>query len=313
MKRKWMLTLMLTLFAAALGAAPAQATMTSVYVADQPGFSLTVKREEGYGNFIVSLRATSFCRGVGEDEDGYNDRKATHRGFWNGARLKGHGDHLRLVAGTDGLFESQREVLDVELLPDRIVGTFYSRAEGEGIGGRCQTGDYEGDPHVSFEARRYVRAGTELATRPDPAADAFYAQHSEALDIFLWADDSAVTKLQGAVGTTCTTRSGKKRRYRRGFQVRPPFPLVGPERSFEGHAGRRWLTQVGAAELSGQISGKAAFGTYRAAFAHRKGKNARFDAWCWNVSLELDDSVRFRATRFVPVAPVELGSGEKAG
>src|SRR5215212_8992132 len=170
-----MKTLVSILVAAAvlLGAGPARAVMNSVYVADQPGFSLTVKQEQGYGHFIVSLRATSFCRGVGEDDDGYADRAATHVGFWNGARLKRQGEyHYRLVARRNGLFESQREVLDVEILSDRMVGTFYSRAEGEGIGGTCQTADYEGDPHVSFEARRYVRVGNELATRPDPAADA---------------------------------------------------------------------------------------------------------------------------------------------
>jgi hypothetical protein len=297
-----------------LGVGPARAVMNSVYVADQPGFSLTVKQEQGYGHFIVSLRATSFCRGVGEDEDGYADREATHVGFWNGARLKRHGEyHYRLVAGRNGPFESQREVLDVEILPDRIVGTFYSRARGEGIGGTCQTADYEGDPHVSFEAPRYVRVGNELATKPDPAADAFYAQHSEALDIFLWANDSEVTKLQGAVGTACITRKGKKSRRRSAFQVRTPFPLVGAERSFDAHAGRRWPSQVGSAELSGRASDTVAFGTYRAAFAYREGKAARFHAWCHNVSLRLDDSVVFRATRFVPVGPAELGSDEEAG
>jgi hypothetical protein len=214
--------------------AAATAAETSLYIADQPGLSLTLKAH-GDHVFITSLRHTGYCRGAG----GFPDKVAEGgESFLGGpVELERNGRHLQFREKVTETFYS-RTVLKATV-EDNAIGGFYlseSSSSAEGDGG-CQTGSFEGDPRVYFRAQRYVPLGSESASEPDPAAPAVYFANSKVVEMYLWVDQGAVTDVRGTALSTCVKyrRIRPHRRVgrsRESFLLDPPFPLSPADNSF---------------------------------------------------------------------------------
>lgn len=292
----------LALVAVLLGAGSAQAE-TSIYVAEQPGFSITLKAE-GRHVFVTSLRDTGYCRGTGGHRDEVTEGKG--ESFLGGPEeLERTGRHLHYSEKVTETFYS-RTVIDAEIRPDAIVGSYLSESSSsaEGDGG-CQTGSPDGDPRVYFTAERYVPLGSELAAAPDPAAAAIYFAGSQPIEIYLWVEDGAVTDVRGSTFDTCISRH-RKRPHRRVERSRgapllyPPFAVSPADGSFYGTWGfrsssfgrsSRFGGTVGETEVVGALSETSKV-WHRGRVVQRCHTGTGPKGW-----------VPYQATRYVPVAP----------
>jgi hypothetical protein len=231
-------------------------------------------------------------------------------------KLRRRKGHLRLVRVRRGPFDSEREVIDGDVQPDRIVGSFSYFASGEGLGGSCES-DAPGfapefgqrEPPVSFEARRYVPLGSPLATPPDPAAEALYFQSSGQLEVLLGIQDSTVTELRGAAREACATRGGRHRVRRRVLEPESPFGVEAGENHFAAHAARDWPYLASSALLTGSISTEEVVGDYRAAIAYREGRSKHFQTRCRTGRTGGDGHLRYLATRYLPAQSVPGSAG----
>jgi len=302
MKRKWMLTLALLLFAATLGTGTARAE-TSIYVAEQPGLSITL-RAEGRHVFVTSLRHTGYCRGAGIHSDEVREAKGGESFLGGPEELDRSGRHLHYGEKVTDVFYS-RTVIDAEIRPDAIVGTYLdessSAAEGEG---GCQSGSPDGDPRVAFEAERYVPYGGELAAAPDPAAPAIYLANNRMIEIYLWVDDGAVTDIRGTALGTCVSFRRKLRPHRKvehsreGFLLDPPFALSPLDSSFSTDTHYDSSLIKRSVYFSGTVAKAETNGFLRETYEARE--DGRLEERC-RTGIARRGWVPYRAIRFVPV------------
>jgi hypothetical protein len=287
------------------GAARAE---TSLYVVDQPELSLIfeAKGDSLYGAY---LDAELLCYGAGSHWfEGAN--AVRHHEFETKPMLvPSREGRFRLVSRYRDSFDSSTEVLDGEVLPDRIVGTFSYEVAGEGTQGRCEQNAPgfepefgQREPAVSFEARRYVPLGRPTAADPDPAAEALYFRNTRQLEILLWASASAVTKVRGAARQTCFNRRHGRSAFREPLEPVPPFPLGAADGRFDVRAGQDFPYTNAASHLEGWVGSRSVLGRYRAAIASRNGPRKRFYEWCRTGGREGDGYVGFEAFRYVPAA-----------
>lgn len=306
--RRWTLALVpLTLSLLAFPLAGSAEAETSLYLTEQPGLSLEFKAEGG-SLYVTYLHAVVLCYGAG----GHWYEGAKPANHWSfrakPTKLRRRDGHLRLVRRRSGPFDSEREVLNVEVLADRIVGSFSYFASGEGIGGSCESdapgftpefGQHE--PPVSFEAPRYVPLGSPLAAPPDPAAQELYFQGSGQLEILLGVQGSTLTQLRGSAREACENRRGRHRVRRRLLELEPPVALEAGGSALQARASRDWPYLVASSLLTGSVSTEEIAGDYRAAIAYREGRRKPFDARCRTGSRGSDGHLPFRATRYLPV------------
>jgi hypothetical protein len=288
--------LILALVAALLGAGSAQAE-TSIYVAEQPGFSITLKAK-GRRVFVTTLRDTGYCRGTGAHRDEITEGKG--ESFLGGpAELERTGSHLHYSEKVTETFYS-RTVLNATLRPDAIVGTYLSESSSpvEGDGG-CQTGTPDGDPRVYFTAKRYVPLGSELAVPPDPAAPAIYLANTRTIEMYLWVDGGAVTDVRGTIVETCLRPHHRPYRSRGHFLLYPPFALSPSDGSFSTEAHYDSSAIRRAVYLSGMVADAETAGLLRETYEARE--RGRLEERCGTGTAKRG-WVPYRAIRFVPVA-----------
>ena len=295
-----MLTLMGLLFAAAFDAGAARG-QTSIYVAEQPGFSITLKAE-GRRVFITSLRRTGYCRGTGIHSDEVRETKGGESFLGGPEELERTGSHLHYGEEVTETFYS-RTVLNATLRPDAIVGAYLSESSSsaEGEGG-CQSGSPDGDPRVFFTAKRYVPVESEPA--PDPAAPAIYLANDKTIEMYLWVEGGAVTDVRGTVANTCVRFRRKLRPHRKvertrgGFLLYPAFPLSSADGSFSTEAHYPGSAIRRSVYLSGKVAEAETTGLLRETFEARE--RGRLDERC-RTGTAKRGWVSYRAIRFVPV------------
>jgi hypothetical protein len=288
-----------------LGAASARAE-TSIYVTEQPGLSLVFKAEDG-DVYVTYLRARIICRGAGSHWEESNE--ATHRAFEDGpVKLHRRGGRLRLVRGSNGEFESSREVIEARVQAGRIIGSFSLHASGEGIGGSCESdasgfepqSSAEREPPVSFAARRYVPFDSPLAGASDPAEEALYFAGSKSFEIYLRVGGEALTQVRGTAVTRCATRRGNAPSRRRSLGLDPPYPLDG-EGGFDARAAYDYGFRARSARLTGMVDKEAVVGSF--GILNRNRAHHRVTSQCQTGRRGGDASVPYLATRYVPAAP----------
>lgn len=226
-------------FAALLSAASARGEVP-IYIAEQPGFSITLKAE-GRHVFVSSLQTLGYCRGAGGAEDRVTETEG--KSFLGGPEeLERKGNRLRYFEKVTDVFYS-RTGIKAEIRADAIVGTYFheTSSSGEGDGG-CQSGGFD-DPRVSFEARRYAPVDSGAAVPPDPNAPAIYFGETKLIEIYLWAKDGSVSDVRTTVAGRCIRPHRKKRPHRTVERTReaptlhPPFPISPADGSFSASWG----------------------------------------------------------------------------
>jgi hypothetical protein len=277
-------------------AQPAGAAETSIYVAEQPGFSITFKAV-GRQVFVTSLRSSGYCKGT----PGQPEYTSWHGESFLGPPGKLERDGRRLHYGSKNTEVFYAETaIDAEIGPEAIVGTYMNASAGPAEGeGDCSTGTPDGGPRVPFEAKRYVPIGSELATAPDPTAAAIYFADARLLEIYLWVEGMAVTDVRARTLATCVGAKGNVYRSRGRFYLELPLALNAHDRfswgeKFEnGTISRR-------SRFSGLVGETATVGALAEREEGRQG--GRVTERC-----RTGDGprgwVHYRAVRYVPVAP----------
>lgn len=244
------LVLTIALFAVLLGAPSAYAE-TAIYVADQPGFSITF-RVEGRHVFVTSLTATGYCRGAGGHAEEFTE--TTSRSFLGRPQeLDRTGSRLRyLQKVTETFYDLTR--IDAEIDPEVIAGIYLHESSSpvEGDGG-CQTGSPAGDPRIHFEAVRYVPFDRALQA-PPPAAEAIYLLASKPLEMYVWVGEEGVTDVRGRVLRSCSRPGQPVQRFRTSLGIEPPVAVSDLDGSFYGS----WGSQSGSIGSSTRFAGTVA-------------------------------------------------------
>lgn len=294
-----MLILVSASIAALVGASSARAE-TPIYIAEQPGFSITLKAE-GRNVFVTSLQALGYCRGVGGEEDWVTESEG--KSFLGGPQeLERKGSRLRYLEKVTDVFYS-RTGINAQIHPDAIVGTYFheTSSSGEGDGG-CQSGGFD-DPRVSFEAKRYAPYDSPLAAAPDPAAPSIYFASTKPIEIYLWVKDGTVSDARATVSGRCIRLHRKKKPHRKvertlgAALLYPPFPISATDGSFSASWGfgggysrsSRFLGTVEEWATSGSLSETETL-RHRGRVMMRCHSGSGRKGW-----------VPYRATRYVPV------------
>ncbi len=289
------LALAFVMVTALLGAGSARAE-TSIYVAKQPGFSITLKAE-GRHIFVTSLTYTSYCAGAGAH---IGEITESHGASFLGPpqELDRTGTHLHYLQKVTETFYSL-EVLDGEVHPDAIVGTFLRESSSpvEGDGG-CGTGSPEGDPKIQFEALRYVPVGSALAAAPSPGAEAIYFLASKPIEMYLWIGEGAVTDVRGRARHTCVQPGRPAQHSRMSFGIQPPLPVSDVDGSFFGRWGFRSGSITGSTQIGGSVADTAVTGRLSETWKGKEG--GRVTERCHTGRGRMG-WVPFRATRYLPV------------
>jgi hypothetical protein len=279
-------------------AGPARAE-TSIYIAEQPGFSITFKAE-GRHVFVTSLRSSGYCKGTPGQPEIIEE---TGESFLGGPEeLERSGRHIHYGYTVTETFYSQ-EVIDGEIRPDSIIGTYMRATGGPAEGeGPCYTGTPGGGTKVSFEAARYVPFDSELATTPDPTAKAIYFGNAKLIEIYLWIDDAAVTDVRGSALDTCVWPQRRRRKVERSRGAPllfPPFPLSAPDGSFYGSWGVRNRVLSRSSRFLGVVAEDTVTGTLSETSKGRSG--GRVTERC-HTGRGDRGWILYRAIRYVPVA-----------
>jgi hypothetical protein len=269
---------------------------TSIYVAQQPGFSITLKAE-GRHVFVTSLTATSYCRSTGGHRDEITET-ASASFLGPPQELDRAGPHLHYLQKVTETFYDLTEI-DAEIHPGAITGAYRSESSSpvEGDGG-CQTGSPEGDPRVHFEALRYVPFDNALATAPDPAAEAIYFSATRAIEIYLWVGGGSLTDVRGRALQTCIRPSRPAQRSRASFDILPPLAVSALDGSFSGHWGFRNEAISSSTRFSGMVADGAITGWLAETWKARE--RGRVSERCHTGRGERG-LTPYRATRYLPV------------
>lgn len=284
------------------GAAAAARSRTSVYIARQPGLSITFKAV-GRRVFVTSLEATIYCRGTGAHSDETSEE--TSQDFLLGPEeLDRHGRRVTYGLEVNGSFWAS-EAIDARLSRGALTGTFLSTEGGGGFEDDqdCRTGSPKGSPKVHFRAVRYLPRGDPRASAPERATEAVYFADTDPLEILLWADHRALSGLRATVALTCRHRKRPRTRYREAFAfgtLVPPFPFAPGSRRFAAHTGTRERGHRASSRIAGAVGPRAITGNLSETFSWLS--HGRIGERCYTGSGGLG-GVRFRAVRYLPVAP----------
>jgi hypothetical protein len=288
------LALPIALLAVLLGAVSARAE-TAIYVAEQPGLSITF-RVEGRHVFVTSLTATGYCRGTGGHSGEFTE--TTSRSFLGPPQeLDRAGSRLRYLEKVTETFYVLTRI-DGEIGPGAITGSYLHESSSpvEGDGG-CQTGSPAGDPRVHFEAVRYVPFES-APQAPDPAAEAIYFLASRPIEMYVWVGEEGVTDVRGRVLRTCIRPGHPVQRYRTSFGIEPPVAVSDLDGSFYG----RWGFQSDAIGSSTQFAGTVADDAVTGWLSetNKERRRGRVAERC-HTGRGDRGWVPYRATRYVPV------------
>jgi hypothetical protein len=296
MKRKWMLAAMVVPVAAALAAAPAQAS-TSLYVSGGHGNNVVFKVEDGHP-YVLAVDARNYCRGTGAHSD---ERQAvfTLERFRGPVWMRQTPEGLRAADVTYAYYRSESAVVRARFHRGAIVGTFVARYEEKDF--QCQSRNYFGSPKVRFKAVRYVRVGAAAAHNPGnrTRAGGIYFTNAGPIEVLLRRVSPEAVEVRGATAQRCTLRASEPHPPRVALFAEVADPIIGDRDRFREHShgygpARKHTTFDERATVAGSLRTRFAIGRYWRVKV--KKRDARTVRRCETAS------VRFRAARYVPAA-----------